>query len=101
MPHGPVAIARHEGRKDRDGAVQAGDHVTDGDADLERAGAGFAVGGSGDRHQPGLRLDDEVVAGTRGIRGPRTIARDREVNEPRVDARQLRVAETQSLETPR
>ncbi len=52
----------------------------------------------GDRHQPGHGLDDEVVARPLGLGSGGAVARDREMDETRVDRRQLLVAEAQASE---
>ena len=71
---------------------QPGQDVADRHADLGRAAA-VGVGGAGDRHQPADGLDDEVVAGPVGRRAARSVARDREVDEPRVERPQRLVVE--------
>ena len=50
--------------EDPDRRVEAGDHVDQGDADLQR----LAVGLAGDAHQPAERLDQEVVSRQLGAR---------------------------------
>ena len=77
-------VAAAERGEDRDGRVQAREHVDDRDADLRRRPVGLA----GDAHQPGLGLDDEVVAGPAGGLAVAE-AGDRAVDEPRVHRPQL------------
>src|ERR687890_488579 len=53
-----------------------------------RPGPPPAVRPPGDRHQPRLRLDDEVVARARGIRAVPAVSGDRDVDEIRVVGRE-------------
>ena len=59
--------------EDADRGVEAGDHVDEGDADLER----LAVGLAGDAHQPAEGLDEEVVARQLGAGAAAAEAGDR------------------------
>ena len=77
---GGVAVAQRG--QDADQRVLARHHVEDRDAGAE----GRAVGGAGEAHQPGHRLDHEVVARhVPAAGGPE--ARDRGVDQPRVVGR--------------
>ena len=79
-----VAFATDERGEDRHRPEHPADDVADRDPDLGRSPA-VLVGRPGDRHEPARRLDHEVVA--RPIRGrpDRAVARDRQVDEPRVE----------------
>ena len=61
----PVASRSAQRRQDRDRRIEAGEDIGEGDADLLRLAGGLA----GQVHDPAHALDDEVVAGARGI-GP-------------------------------
>ena len=89
------AIPRGEACEDRDRGLEPGDDVDDRDADLRRP-ATVLIARAGDRHEAGCCLDDEVVARALGVTPGRAIAGDGEVDEARVDRRQLVVAEAQS-----
>jgi hypothetical protein len=56
----PAPVTSAERSDDRRRRVEAGEHVDDRDADLHRRPVRLAR----DRHQAGLGLDDEVVAGS-------------------------------------
>ena len=71
------ALAAAQRRRDRRRGVEAGQHVHQRHADL----VGRAVLGAGDRHQAGLGLGHEVVAGPAGRLAPRAEAGDRAVDD--------------------
>ena len=82
---GPVGGRRRklpagERGEDPDRGVEPRRDVGDRDADLRRAAA-VGVGRAGDRHQPGLGLEEEVVAGAADERPGRAVAADREVDQ--------------------
>src|SRR5262245_51926595 len=58
--------------------------------------AAVLVARAGDRHEPGLGLEQEVVARAPDERSGPAVAADREVDEPRVDRREGVVAEAES-----
>ena len=89
-----IALAPDERAEQPDGTEQPGQDVADRHADLGRAAA-VDIGGAGDRHQPADGLDDEVVAGPVGRRAARSVARDREVDEPRVQGPERLVVEAE------
>ena len=66
--------------------------VADRDPDLGRLAA-VAVRCPGDRHEPARRLNDGVVAGPFGVGAVGPVARDRQVDESRVDPAQLGLVE--------
>ena len=74
-PSPPCSAREHRG-----GCVEPGEHVHERHADLVRR----PVLGPGDRHQPGLGLRDEVVAGAAGRLALGAEARDRAVDDARV-----------------
>ena len=86
-------LALEESREHGLRRVHAGEQVDGRDAELERRLVGFAV----ERHQPGLALDQEVVAGTRGFRSGPVVAGDRAVDQVVAFLLQLLVAEAQFL----
>ena len=96
----PVALPPGERRQDPDRRVEPGRDVGDRDADLRRDAA-VRVGLAGDRHQAGLGLEQEVVAGAADERAGRAVAADREVDQARVDRAQRLVAEPEPLEAVR
>jgi hypothetical protein len=77
--------------------VEAGEDVGQRHADLLRAGALLAVGAAGDAHQAAHALDQEVVAGARGIGAVLAEAGDRAVDERGLSA-QAGVVEAVGLE---
>ena len=79
-----LALAPGERGEDPDGRVEPGRDVGDRDADLRRVTA-VGVGRAGDRHQPGLGLEQEVVARPADERPGRAVAADREMDEARVE----------------
>jgi hypothetical protein len=66
--------------EDPDRGVEAGDHVDEGDADLQR----LAVGLAGDAHQPAQRLHEQVVSRQLSPRAAAAEAGDGAVDELRV-----------------
>ncbi len=94
-----VPLAPDERGQDADRAEHPRHDVADRDADLRRTTA-LVVGRPGDRHQAAGRLDHEVVAGPGRGRAGRPIARDRQVDEPRVDGLERRVIEPEPGEPP-
>ena len=79
------AVAFLQRGQDADGGVQAGEDVGQRHAHLLRAGAGFVIGHAGDAHQPAHGLDQEVVAGARGVGAALAEASDGAVDQARVD----------------
>ena len=73
------ALPRVERGEDRIAGQHAGADIDDGDAVLGRP----AVRLTADAHQAGLGLQDEVVAGQRGLRPARTVAGDRAAHHAR------------------
>jgi hypothetical protein len=69
----------------RHGGVHAGDDIGDGHARLLRSAAGQVVALARDAHQPAHALDHEVVAGALRKRPILPKARDRAIDEARVD----------------
>ncbi|KAG0775465.1 hypothetical protein G6F22_013281 [Rhizopus arrhizus] len=61
------AVAMRQRGLDAGGGVQARQDVGQRHAHLQRAGPGFAVAAAGDAHQAAHALDQEVVAGPRGV----------------------------------
>src|SRR5690606_8706880 len=74
---------------DRDHGIEAGEDIGDRNARLLRLAAGL----SGDGHHSGHALDDEVVAGPRGVRTRLAEAGYRAVDEAGVDPAQALVIE--------
>ncbi len=85
-----------EGGEDRHGAVDAGEHVREGDRGLDR----LALGLAGERHDPAEALDHEVVAGARRVGAVLAEAGDRAGDEPRVEGAQGLVVEPVLLQAP-
>src|SRR5713101_1604322 len=98
MLPGPALGAMRERRADRDRGVHAGDDVGDGDAGALRPAARRAVRFAGDAHHAAHALDHEVVAGALAIRAGLAEARDRAVDEARVDFLQVVVGEAVARE---
>ncbi|KAG1536810.1 hypothetical protein G6F50_014979 [Rhizopus delemar] len=69
---------------DAGGGVQARQDVGQRHAHLQRAGPGFAVAAAGDAHQAAHALDQEVVAGPRGVGAGLAEAGDGAVHQARV-----------------
>jgi hypothetical protein len=76
-----------QGSQNGGGGIDAGENVGHGDADLLR----LAVRLSGDAHQPGHALDDEVIAGAMRIGAGLAEAGDGAVDQARVERRKSRV----------
>ena len=72
-----------DGRQDGSGGIDAGENVGHGDAHL----LWLAVRLSGDAHQAGHALDDEIIAGAAGIGAGLAKAGDRTVDQARVECR--------------
>jgi len=85
-----LALAGVERRADGVGAEHAGRDVADRHPQLDRG----AVGQAGDAHQAGSALHDLVVTGQRGA--VLAEAADRAVDQPRVEAFQVLVAQAQA-----
>src|SRR5216684_1155570 len=98
MLPGPALRAVRKRRTYRDRSVHAGDDVGDGDAGALRSAARRAVRFAGDAHHAAHALDHEVVAGALAIRAGLAEARDRAVDEARVDLLQVLVGETVARE---
>ena len=77
------------------------DRVIGGDAGRDvgdrDAGLGHLVAAAGDREEPGLRLDQQIVGLALGCRPAVAIARDRAGDEARIGRAQLRRAEPEPL----
>ena len=69
---------------DRDGGVEAGNEIGDGDAHFHRFGARRAVGLAGDAHQSAHALDQIVVARFVLVRTVMAEAGERAIDEARV-----------------
>ena len=83
-----------ERREDRVAGQHAGADIDDRDAVLGRP----AVGCAGDAHQPGLGLQDEVVAGERRFRSARAVTGDRAAHQLRRVLLEPRVGEAPLVE---
>src|SRR6267378_3760565 len=98
MLPGPALRAVRKRRADGDRSIHSGDDVGDGNAGALRPAARRIVGLAGDAHHPAHALDHEVVAGTLAVRARLPEARDRAVNEARVDFRDVVVGEAVARE---
>ncbi len=87
-------LAREQRGEDRLDGIRAGCEVDEGDAEPHR----IAVGLARDRHEAGLGLHHEVIAGTICERRRAPVARDRAMNEPRVARAQAFIGEAKRLE---
>ncbi len=85
-------------RLDGDGGVKAGEDVGQCHADLLRTGAFFVIGASRDAHQAAHALDQEIVAGARGVGAVLAEAGDRAIHELRIERREAGVVEAIGLE---
>ena len=92
---GPVRATSQQRGQDPDRREQPAHDVADGHADLRRMPA-VGVGVAGDRHQPRLGLDHEVVAGPFRRRPVRSVAADGEVDEVGVQLAQRRLRRTRA-----
>ena len=72
-------MARIERGENGIAGQHAGTHVDDGDAVFGRRPLGLAA----DAHQAGLRLENEIIAGQRGLRAAGAIASDRAAHRAR------------------
>ena len=84
-----AALPRPQGGLNRVGGVEPGEQIGDRHPHL----VGFAVGRTGDAHQPGHALHDVVVAGHLRVRSVLTEAGDRAVHQPRVEFGQAGVVQ--------
>ena len=73
--------------------VHAGHQVGGGDAHLLRAAARQVVALAGDAHEAARALGDQVVAGARGVRPGLAEARDRAIDQARIDRARRSVVE--------
>ncbi len=81
----PAAVALVQRGQDADRGIHAGHQVGHRHARLLRAAAGQVVALAGDTHQAAHALDHEIVAGAAGIRAGLAEARDRAIDQARVD----------------
>jgi hypothetical protein len=79
----PVFLAVQQRGQDGVAGIQAGQDVGQRDADLLRPGAFLALGAAGDAHQAAHALDQEIVAGARGVGAVLAEAGDRAIHELR------------------
>ena len=86
-------MAAFDGRQDADGGVQAGQHVGHRDGRFHRPAARLVVALARDAHQPALALEDEVVAGQVCIGAILPVARDRAIDQARVELAQVGVGQ--------
>ena len=90
----PAPLAVGESREDRARRIHAGHQVGGGDTHLLRAAARQVVALAGDAHDAAHGLRDQVVAGAGRI-GPRLAeARDRAIDEARIERRERGIVET-------
>ena len=85
------AVTRFDGGQDADGGEEAGAQVGERHAGLDRRSAGVA----GNRHDAGDALRDEIEAALLARRAGLAVARNRRVDQPRVERRQRRVVEAE------
>ncbi|MCY1220412.1 hypothetical protein D9M72_324230 [compost metagenome] len=78
--------------------IHAGEHVDHRDADLLRPAAGQVVALAGDAHQAAEALEDEVVAGLVRARPGLAVARDRAVDDGRVDGLEAFIVQPVALQ---
>ncbi len=93
------SLAVGKGREDGGDGVQPGHHVRQGNADLERPLARRTIGATREAHQPTHALDQEVVAGARGVRAGLSEARYRAEDQARVARLQTFIVEAVSLQS--
>src|SRR5439155_1293987 len=97
LPDTALLAVRKRGA-DRDRGVHPGDDVGDGNAGALRPAARRIVGLAGDAHHPAHALDHEVVAGALAVRAGLAEARDRAVDEARIDLLQVFVGKAVARE---
>ena len=89
------ALPARERGEDRGRRVHAGHQVGSGDAHLLRPAAGQVVTLAGDAHDPAHGLGDQIVAGAVRI-GPRLAeARDRAIDQARIDLAERGIVEAE------
>ena len=92
------ALTMEQGGLDADGAVEPGEDVGECHADLHRLRTRHTVRLARDRHDAAHALDHEVIAGALRIRAGLAEARERAVDEARVDGLEALIVEAIFLE---
>ena len=92
------ALAVIERCLDTDGAIEPGEDIGEGHADLHGFRTGLAIGLARDRHDAAHALDHEVIAGALCVRPGLAEAGQRAVDEARVDGFETFIIEAVFLE---
>ena len=90
----PRLLGMAKGHQDADGRIETGRQVRDRNAGLDRRPIGLAC----DAHHPAHGLSDKVIAGPVGIGTILTKARDRAIDQARIDRRQGLIVEAVTLQ---